>query len=298
MDRVYQYLPEDLGAYIKKLPEETKKQVCEIRLRKNAPFSISTYSKNLFIDKSGKITNKLKDGIICTPAHLTTAVNGFCQGSVYRYMTTINSGFIVTPEGLRVGVCGEGIYDGDKISSVSSFSSVNIRLSRNIENAGDLLSRYIAQNKGSSLLIISPPGYGKTTVIRSVAKALGNGRFSAPMRVSVIDERGEILPDGATGLIDRFLGYSKPHGIEIAVRLFTPEYIICDEIGLFDDTRAILSVQNSGVPFVATAHGNSLSEVLKRPNIKELIEHNVFNTFVRLEKKEEGAICVFEELEI
>lgn len=296
MERVYHYLPDELVGYMKWLPEELKKEVCEIRLRKDAPLSISTYNKNLFLDKNGKITGKIKDSIVCNPHHLTTAVNRFCQGSVYRYMSTINSGFIVTPEGVRVGVCGEGIYDGGKISSVSSFTSVNIRLSHNIENAGDLLSRYIARNKGTSLLIVSPPGYGKTTVIRSVAKALGNGRFSAPMKVSVIDERGEILPDGGAGLIDRFLGYSKPHGIEIAVRLFTPDYIICDEIGLFDDTQAILSVQNSGVPFIATAHGNNLSDVLKRPNIKELIEHKVFDTFVKLEKNEEGAICVFEEL--
>lgn len=296
MERVYHYLPEELACSLQGLPGDLKKEICEIRLRKNAPLSVSTYRKNLLISKSGHIALKMKDSVVCTSNHLITAVNRFCQGSVYRYMPTINSGFIVTPEGVRVGVCGECIYDGGRITSVSAFTSVNVRLSRNIERAGDLLSRYIVKNQGRSVLIVSPPGYGKTTVIRSVAKALGNGSFSAPMRVAVIDERGEILPEGATGLIDRFLGYSKPHGIEIAVRLFTPEYIICDEIGLFDDTQAILSVQNSGVPFVATTHGRCLSEVLKRPNIKALIDYNIFDTFVRLEKGEEGVVCIFEEL--
>ena len=297
MERIYHYLPEKVAFALKALPPELKKEVTEIRLRKNARASLSTYSKNLFLKEDGRVTNKIKEGMVCDTKDISLTVNRFCQGSVYRYMSTINSGFIVTCDGVRVGVCGEGIYDGGRINSVSSFSSVNIRLSREIDNAGDSISKYISTHKNASVLIVSPPGYGKTTVIRSVAKALSLGKFSAPLRVSVIDERGEILPSESDGLIDRFLGYSKPDGIEIAVRLFSPEYVICDEIGLSDDTVALLSVQNSGVPFVATTHGRNLFDALKRPNIKELVEHGIFDTFVRIEKSETGSVCIFEEAE-
>jgi stage III sporulation protein AA len=213
-------------------------------------------------------------------------------------MSTINSGYIVTSEGIRVGICGEGIYEKGKITSVSSFSSLNVRLSREYDSSGDEISRYISHHKGASVLIVSPPGYGKTTVLRSVTKALGEGKFSQPVRVSLIDERGEILPNFKNGLIDRFLGYSKPDGIEIAVRVFSPEYIICDEIGLADDTEAILSVQNSGVPFIATTHSENISKALLRPNINALVKSGVFNTFVRLEKSDEGVKTVFEELRL
>lgn len=295
MERIHGYLTENIWSLINKIPSELKREVCEIRLRKAAPLSLSTYGKNYFITSDGKITQRIQDSVLCNAADLSTTVNRLCQGSVYRYMTTINSGYIVTDKGIRVGICGESIYDNGRIGSVSSFSSINIRLSRNIENAGDAVSKFISKNKGASVLIVSPPGYGKTTVIRSVANSLAKGKFTAPMRVSVIDERGEILPEGSSGLTDRFLGYSKADGIEIAVRLFSPEYIICDEIGLSDETKAMLSVQNSGVPFVATAHGESMEQAIKKPNIKELIEHKVFNTFVRLEKSSTGSVCIFEE---
>ncbi len=296
MERIYRYLPESVLKVIMKTKSEVKKEVCEVRLRADAPLSFSTYSRNLLVTPEGRITSKVKDAFVCSSRDVIQAVNRFCEGSVYRYMSTINSGYIVTSDGVRVGVSGEGIYEKNKIASVSSFSSLNIRLSRNIEGVGDKISRYITQNKGASVLVVSPPGYGKTTVIRSAAKALSEGKFSDPLRVALIDERGEILPNGANGLLDRFCGYSKPDGIEIAVRLFSPEYIICDEIGLADDTRAILSVQNSGVPFIATAHAKNLSEALLRPNISELIKARVFDTFVRLEKGREGVETVFEEL--
>ncbi len=297
MERIYHYLPEKVSSALRSLSPELKKEITEIRLRKNAHASLSTYSKNLFLNVDGKVTNKIKESLTCDAKDIALIVNRFCQGSVYRYMSTINTGFIVTDDGVRVGVCGEGIYDGGKINSVSSFSSVNIRLSREIDSAGDAISKYLAAHKNASVLIVSPPGYGKTTVIRSVAKAISGGKFSSPLRVSVIDERGEILLGECDGLIDRFLGYSKPDGIEIAVRLFSPEYVICDEIGLSDDTKALLSVQNSGVPFIATTHGRTLVDALKRPNIKELVEHGIFDTFVRIEKSEKESVCVFEEIE-
>ena len=193
-------------------------------------------------------------------------------------------------------MAGSVVYSNGTINSVADFSCLNIRIPHEIDGVGDTALDYLVSNPQNSVLIYSPPGVGKTTFIRSMAKGLGTGKKASPKRVSVIDERGEILPSGSIGLIDRFLGYSKPDGIEIAVRLFNPEYIICDEIGLLDDTRAILSVQNSGVPFIATTHGKSIDDVLLRPNISMLIENNVFQGFIKLEREGDICKCMFEEL--
>ena len=157
------------------------------------------------------------------------------------------------------------------------------------------MSRYIIKNPHASVLLCSPPGFGKTTVIRSVAKNLGMGKFTAPKRISVIDERGEILPGGGVGLIDRFSGYRKSDGIEIAARLFSPELIICDEIGHSDDINALLSVQNNGVPLLATTHGKSISSAIKRPNIKKLTEAGVFDAFALIEKTDSGSRIIINE---
>lgn len=296
MERIYPYLPDNIKTVIQKLPRELKSNIAELRLRKNALISLSTYTKNLFITRDGKVSIKKENAITSSKEDISFIVRQLCEGSVYRYMNGINSGYIVTENGVRVGICGEAMYEKRELSGVSSFSSLNIRLPHDYDNSGDKISEYISRKKNSSVLIMSPSGYGKTTVIRSVAKALSEGKFSQPLRVSLIDDRGEILPFGSSGLIDRFLGYSKPDGIEIAVRLFNPEYIICDEIGLSDDTEAILSVQNSGVPFIATTHAKGIKEALLRPNIRKLINHRVFDTFVRLEKGENGVDSVFEEL--
>ena len=295
MRRLYGYLGENVCKILRGLPSELADRVCEVRLRAGGALSLSTYSKNILVTERSEITSSTKDAYKVSAAEITQTVSRLSEGSVYRYMSTINKGYIVTREGIRVGVLGQAIVENGKISSVTTFTSVNMRLHREIEGVGDPISLYLTKNPQSSAFIYSPPGYGKTTVIRSVAQALATGRFAPPVRVSVIDERGEILPRGAIGLIDRFLGYSKPDGIEIATRLFSPQYIVCDEIGLFDDTEAILSVENSGVPFIATSHGSSFSEILLRPNIKKLIDHGIFDTFIRLSKKGDGLEIEFEE---
>ncbi len=295
MQRLYQYLPLNILNMIKNLDNEISAKACELRLRRGGSLSLSTYTKNLFITPNGEVTFDCKKAYSCNEQDITSTLSRLTENSVYRYMNTINSGYIVTPDGIRVGVVGEGVYDSGRLSSVIGFSSLNIRIPHEIADSGDRIVRFLRENPNTSLLLFAPAGYGKTTVIRSVAKSLATGKLFTPKRVAVIDERGEILPDGSIGLCDRLLGYSKPDGIEIAVRLFSPDYVICDEIGLFDDTRAILSVQNTGIPFIATTHGKSLEEIKLRPNINELITHRVFGAFAGLDRIDGSCVTVFEE---
>ena len=297
MKQLKPYLSHGILSVISALPDEISGEICELRLRRGSVLSLSTYTKNLFVTPMGKITSAIYEGYVCSDADILSTVSLLTEGSVYRYMNTINSGYVVTHEGIRAGISGEVIYTDGKVSSVTDFSSLNIRLPHNIEDAGDVILGHV-KSSPSSVLVYSPPGFGKTTVIRAVAKGLALGKYMPPQRVAVIDERGEILPEGNCGLTDRFLGYSKPAGIEIAVRLFNPEYVICDEIGLSDDTRAILSVQNTGVPFIATTHGKSLDELMRRPCIRELIDSKAFESFARLERQNGRCITVFEELKL
>lgn len=293
MHRLYQYLPQNIISVLSAVPINTA--VCELRLRRGGVLSLSTYTKNLFVTPCGKLTSTIGEGYRCSDTDVLSTVSRLTEGSVYRYMNTINSGYIVTREGIRAGIAGEAVYTDGRITSVADFTSLNIRLPHEIESAGDtVLSRI--KSTPTSVLVYSPSGYGKTTVIRSVAKGIALGKYASPKRVAVIDERGEILPGGNCGLTDRLLGYTKPQGIEIAVRLFNPEYVVCDEIGLSDDVEAILSVQNTGVPFIATTHGKSLEDLMHRPCVRRLIDSNVFGAFARLERQGNECKTVFEEL--
>ncbi len=294
--RLMEILPINISELIGGLEKGIQESVCEIRLRENAPLSVSTYTKNLMLDKSGRICREIDCAAVCTSKDIAYLINRLCEGSVYRYMSTLNSGYIVTPSGIRAGICGECVYDGGRISAVSRFTSVNLRIPHDIDGIGDGVSRYISKNQHSSVLLCSPPGYGKTTAIRSIAKAVATGRYAPPRRVAVIDERGEILPNGGIGLIDRFSGYRKSDGIEIATRLFSPELIVCDEIGNSDDVNSLLSVQNNGVPLLATTHGESLDGIMHRPNIKKLIDSYVFDAVGFIEKTDFGSTIRIEEV--
>lgn len=294
--RLSSMLPINISELIGRLDKALMDSICEIRLRENAPLSVSTYTKNLMLDKSGNICRDICDSVVCTSKDVAYLVNRLCEGSVYRYMSTLNSGYIVTPEGIRAGICGECIYDGARISAVSRFTSVNLRIPHEIDGVGDSICRYMSKKPHASVLLCSPPGYGKTTAIRSIAKGIATGRFAPPRRVAVIDERGEILPKGSVGLIDRFSGYRKSDGIEIATRLFSPELIVCDEIGHSDDVNSLLAVQNNGVPLLATTHGESFDGVMRRPNIKKLMDSCVFDAVGFIEKTDSGSNIRIEEV--
>ena len=108
-------------------------------------------------------------------------------------------------------------------------------------------------------------------------------------KISVIDERSEIAAvyhgeakNDIGTFTDIFDGYPKGEGITSAVRVMSPEIVICDEIGGKRDCNAILDSVNSGVKFIATVHGSSVEEVLKRRNIADLISNEIFQYGVLL----------------
>jgi stage III sporulation protein AA len=128
---------------------------------------------------------------------------------------------------------------------------------------------------------------GKTTLLRNVALELSKAR--EPKRVALIDTRYELSYSvGTGGLIDILSGYPRALGIEIAVRCMNPQVIICDEIGEKNEAYAIASAKNSGVPFVASAHGESIEGLLQREGINLLHEAGVFGFYVGIKRSVTG----------
>lgn len=166
-----------------------------------------------------------------------------------------------------------------------------------------------------STLFYAPPGVGKTTLLRALIKVFsdvsgsGNGKNCA-VRCAVIDTGEELCMEdfvdfssqpgrghGETSkyLTDYFLGYPRGVGISIATRAFSPQLLVCDEIG--DDTEAdeILRSQASGVPLIATAHGDNLSSLLQRPCFRRLYDHRVFMRYIRIHRIGSGFTYQIEE---
>ena len=244
--------------------------ISEIRLRVGGDSSVSAFGENI----------PLYERI--SPSEIADCVTRLCRGSVYAHMDTIRAGYIRVGEGIRVGACGILAADG---RAVSEITSLNIRIAHIIRGVSERFIKLCYEPpKIKSLLIYSPPGVGKTTVLRETAAQLG-GKFSR--RVALIDTRGELYIEKMfTGaMCDVLSGYPRALGIEIATRTLSPEVIICDELGDADEAKGLLSAQNTGVPIIASAHASSVGELLSRPNIRMLHDVGIFSGYVGLSRE-------------
>lgn len=222
----------------------------------------------------------------CTDTDMSSTLARLTEDSVHTYGDTLREGFISLDGGYRVGVCGSANTSDGRIKGLYSVGSISVRIPRAIAGKdGEALDVILRDGLISSALIYSPPGVGKTTLIRSIASSLSRG--DRARRISVVDTRREIYMREmfSDSIADFFEGYPRAAGIEIATRTQNPEAIICDEIGNEDEVRAVLSAQNAGVPLIATAHGKDVSELYRRPNVRAMLDAGVFRFLIGISRR-------------
>jgi stage III sporulation protein AA len=272
------------------MPRFIAEEIVHLNLN-NSITEIRIRSKNKIIVICGK--NEFVLDLVASPKIILDILLNVSKMSIYAIQTDLNNGFVVIRGGHRIGVCGEVVYENGKIKNIKNICSLNIRVAHQIFGCADtVMPQIIVNGIFQNTLIVSPPGCGKTTLLRDIIRLLSNGiktlGFSGK-NVSLIDERGEIascyegVPTLDIGIrTDVMSNIDKSTGMSMVIRSMAPDIIATDEIGSSDDVLSIKAAILSGVKVIFTMHGDSLKSILENPNIKELLDMNIFSKIILL----------------
>lgn len=270
-------------------------QVNEIRLRAGKPVLILENGREFFLDKSGKYINT-REGALCLDKEvLEKIVQHICHYSLYAFEEEVRQGYITVAGGHRIGMVGQVVLDGEgKIKTMKYICGLNIRISHQVKGVADAILPELYHNgHPKSVLIVSAPGGGKTTLLRDIVRSLSNGSaYGSGVSVGVVDERSEIggsylgQPQNDVGIRTDILdACPKVLGMMMLLRSMSPKVIAIDELGSEEDLEAVRVAAVSGCKMVATMHGDSMEDILHRKQMKEALDEGLFETVLLLGKE-------------
>lgn len=280
-----------LSESIQKIIEQERmdfSELQEIRLRIGQPVTVLYQNEELILPTMYSEKKRLgKQEMKETIEHISNY-------SLYAYEHELKQGFITIEGGHRVGMAGQVIMEGGKIKNMKYISSINIRVSHEVLDCANKIFPYITYNKQMyHTLIISPPRCGKTTLLRDVIRQISDGnRWIKGCTVGVVDERSE-LGGCYLGVIQNNLGMRtdildrcpKADGMIMLIRSMAPQVVAVDEIGAKEDVHAIEYAMHCGCKMLATAHGDSMEEICKKPIFEKLIREKRFERYVILSNR-------------
>lgn len=262
-------LRDRLSEEIEKCVGEQWERLSEIRLRCNRPSRYRT------------IDGQELSGTTITAPKLLKIAHILMENSVYACEEELKEGFFTAEEGCRVGVCGKMSLREGRVHMLSAIGSVCIRIPRAVKGCADVLKPYLDEN----LLVLSPPGLGKTTLLRDLARlASDSGR-----NVAIADERRELcacregIPQLDVGeRTDVIDGCPKAQAIPMLIRACAPDMIVADEIGKTEDAEVLLDAARCGVCIAASAHARSVDEAFARKYLADILKSGVFSRAILL----------------
>lgn len=250
----------------------------EIRLRAEKPIRVNYGGEYRYLGPYG-LVEQSDNALHCSAEEIGDCVFRAGNYSVYSIEEQLKKGFLTAKSGERLGIAGEFVFEKGQPLAMRNFTSLCIRVPHEIFGCAEEIYRTCMQDKIRSLLVASPPGLGKTTILRDLGRIIGE---NTKKNILICDERGEISV-GDCGECSDVIKYSdKKTAFEAGIRAMRPDIIITDELSL-QDCEALKKAICAGVKVVASAHFSDVKFVSE-----DFI--SIFEYFVFLREEKIGKI--------
>ena len=168
LNEVIEYFPQSIKSVVNSYLEKNKSlenYIEEIRIRSNGNLSLKVGQDLITI-----FSNVSKEEI-------QEIFENICEKSIYSYTKQIAEGFITIKGGNRVGITGSAVIENGRIINLNYISSLNFRISKQIKDVSNSILKYVINIEKDTIyntIIASPPGGGKTTILRDLVRKISN----------------------------------------------------------------------------------------------------------------------------